>query len=314
MTIYTTRDEAGITSACAEKSIPTLPPISLHRNYLRMRGEELLLDPDGETTEELPPHARRRAFPHCRPLAYTGITSACAEKSFCSIPTVRQPRNYLRMRGEERGRKNHYRASLELPPHARRRDGFLSSVLMAKGITSACAEKSGHRCQWWRPDWNYLRMRGEERRVIQLCDLEQELPPHARRRGACPPVQILRRGITSACAEKSGLPRGGHSNGRNYLRMRGEETVAPTRRISSRELPPHARRRARRSFSCHCSRGITSACAEKSHSNQPGYTPVGNYLRMRGEEHLLTCQAWSLWELPPHARRRATRINPDTHP
>ena len=60
MTIYTTRDEAGITSACAEKSIPTLPPISLHRNYLRMRGEELLLDPDGETTEELPPHARRR--------------------------------------------------------------------------------------------------------------------------------------------------------------------------------------------------------------------------------------------------------------
>ena len=217
----------GITSACAEKSLRYAREYAACKNYLRMRGEEQCPQKLGHTTRELPPHARRRGAVYAALTASHGITSACAEKRNVFHHVTADFGNYLRMRGEERGRKNHYRASLELPPHARRRDGFLSSVLMAKGITSACAEKSGHRCQWWRPDWNYLRMRGEERRVIQLCDLEQELPPHARRRGACPPVQILRRGITSACAEKSGLPRGGHSNGRNYLRMRGEESSSP---------------------------------------------------------------------------------------
>ena len=168
MTIYTTRDEAGITSACAEKSIPTLPPISLHRNYLRMRGEELLLDPDGETTEELPPHARRRGAVYAALTASHGITSACAEKRNVFHHVTADFGNYLRMRGEEGGEVGSRAVTEELPPHARRREGQEKPLPGFTGITSACAEKR------WLPFFgaygkrNYLRMRGEERSSVPV--------------------------------------------------------------------------------------------------------------------------------------------------
>ena len=53
----------GNTSACAEKSTSSRLATTDPRKYLRMRGEELevaLCVIDGQ---EIPPHARRRAFP-----------------------------------------------------------------------------------------------------------------------------------------------------------------------------------------------------------------------------------------------------------
>ena len=49
-------------------------------NYLRMRGEEMLIARIDRRRMELPPHARRRAiWPWSFP-TMNGITSACAEK------------------------------------------------------------------------------------------------------------------------------------------------------------------------------------------------------------------------------------------
>ena len=66
-------------------------------------------------------------------------------------------------------------------------------------------------------------MRGEEVPTNGVEALNEELPPHARRRGI-PALKIfVMLGITSACAEKSHLPSQISKRLRNYLRMRGEE-------------------------------------------------------------------------------------------
>ena len=51
---------SGITSACAEKRSSDFLSASTSRNYLRMRGEELLDVCHFYAVMELPPHARRR--------------------------------------------------------------------------------------------------------------------------------------------------------------------------------------------------------------------------------------------------------------
>ena len=92
---------------------------------------------------ELPPHARRRGALR-RPYSLgLGITSACAEKSWCALGGVSFCRNYLRMRGEESSPERKIVAALELPPHARRRGMMVSRSSRVMGITSACAEKRG---------------------------------------------------------------------------------------------------------------------------------------------------------------------------
>ena len=181
----------GITSACAEKSINHPHILGGFRNYLRMRGEEEWLARGYRDLRELPPHARRRGSLCIECRESSGITSACAEKSFEFLKFCDHARNYLRMRGEEVPKHALPRVPLELPPHARRRVFELPEHSGEHGITSACAEKSGAASFACMAARNYLRMRGEEG------------------------------GVVLAQADTEG----------NYLRMRGEElwlTSAPT--------------------------------------------------------------------------------------
>ena len=148
------------------------------------------------------------------------------------------------MRGEEPFKQRDIRAGLELPPHARRRAVLTETTVREIGITSACAEKSTAVSLMRNRPRNYLRMRGEELPINELCGGHVELPPHARRRELVPHFYAGTFGITSACAEKS-VPGGSfHHNSGNYLRMRGEESGSRLSLGRAGELPPHARRRA----------------------------------------------------------------------
>ena len=74
---------------------------------------------------------------------------------------------------------------------------------------------------------------------------------------------------------------------------------------TTRELPPHTRRRDSAVVDRVDHEGITSAYAEKSES-ELGEDWLGrNYLRIRGEEDVFAGQAARHGELPPHTRRRA---------
>ena len=238
-------------------------------------------------TGELPPHARRRATPPWHHADRPGITSACAEKRNKQRSKQNLPRNYLRIRGEERMAAGHDIDRAELPPHARRRARSKRSVIPASGITSACAEKSPAPSAGTKISRNYLRMRGEETVGHLNSPVSGELPPHARRRAAGYANYPAGEGITSACAEKRVAPAVMAVKPRNYLRMRGEEASKRARPWSILELPPHARRRA----------GLLGG----------GDRYGGNYLRMSGEEPSASQTGLMTLELPPHARRRDLR-------
>ena len=147
------------------------------------------------------------------------------------------------MRGEEEDCTVIEMTGKELPPHARRREIAKFCFTLVMRITSACAEKSPMPAYAPAQSWNYLRMRGEEKIDTFATVFREELPPHARRRARPHLSRSRRSGITSACAEKSGM------------RIH--------RCSHSLELPPHARRRVLIKISPDRGAGITSACAEK---------------------------------------------------
>ena len=168
-----------------------------------MRGEYAVMIYPGDTTRELPPHARR-----IRPLlerffGRMGTTSACAENTINSWGLGLNPWNYLRMRGEYTVSGRNFFLSLELPPHARRIPGKHAPKHRQLGTTSACAENTIFLTLIHVKIRNYLRMRGEYLNAIGDYPEPVELPPHARRiqdrrQAARSPI-----GTTSACAENT---------------------------------------------------------------------------------------------------------------
>ena len=92
--------------------------------------------------------------------------------------------------------------------------------------------------------------------------------------------------------------------------MRGEYHLPPMMRISSRELPPRARRIPILERGHARGRGTTSACAENTTLGGGGALLSGNYLRVRGEYYLANDALKLLGELPPRARRiRVARVS-----
>ena len=110
---------------------------------------------------------------------------------------------YLRVRGEEKTRLRLLELEVEIPPRARRRVASPYSPNHRRGNTSACAEKSVSHCGRVGADWKYLRVRGEEDRMVQAVHNTLEIPPRARRRAAVGTEGDGMTGNTSACAEKS---------------------------------------------------------------------------------------------------------------
>ena len=154
---------------------------------------------------------------------------------------------------------------------------------MPVGTTSACAENKLLRIFPPPPGRNYLRVRGEYKPPAEDRAWHPELPPRARR---IPPIQGKGKrlhGTTSACAENTwGTPTNSHKHW-NYLRVRGEYAWDAIAAGINWELPPRARRI--RVFQPHNEgwTGTTSACAENTAPPRWRKSPLGNYLRVRGE-------------------------------
>ena len=85
-----------------------------------MRGEYQFPPDRHSFHSELPPRARRIRKLGEKAQATDGTTSACAENTHLVAELVREPGNYLRVRGEYMISKGLKFASEELPPRARR--------------------------------------------------------------------------------------------------------------------------------------------------------------------------------------------------
>ena len=114
----------------------------LGRNYLRVRGEYLLIVCFFASLAELPPRARRIPVPGGRRGTPMGTTSACAENTPPAHHGNRPRRNYLRVRGEYQAIGEEGLRDRELPPRARRILTVFYGGSSYDGTTSACAENT----------------------------------------------------------------------------------------------------------------------------------------------------------------------------
>ena len=76
---------------------------------------------------------------------------------------------------------------------------------------------------------------------------------------------MFENGTTSACAENTPRHCAEDTEGRNYLRVRGEYPTCQARVIIITELPPRARRIRPMDSVTSGAIGTTSACAENTH-------------------------------------------------
>ena len=188
-----------------------------------MRGEYYSADSPNHSSLELPPRARRIHHGTDVLILPKGTTSACAENTICRCGASGNKRNYLRVRGEYPLPQPQKGKIMELPPRARRILNSPQRRLPVSGTTSACAENTTTRRQ---------------------------------------PAAII--GTTSACAENTLLSISHQGRAWNYLRVRGEYTRKILTRITSRELPPRARRIRSTGLLDPIDGRTTSACAENT--------------------------------------------------
>ena len=131
--------------------------------------------------------------------------------------------------------------------------------------------------------WNYLRVRGEYGKMHQRAREGLELPPRARRIQWETHFPALGRGTTSACAENTAHMSALGVVDWNYLRVRGEYSIALLGAKCLQELPPRARRIHQVHPTDILMMGTTSACAENTGVIIGCMYHLRNYLRVRGE-------------------------------
>ena len=192
-------------------------------------------------------------------------------------------RNYLRVRGEYSEHQAGVLKMVELPPRARRIRRTINPPGCPSGTTSACAENTRGRKSVVHHVWNYLRVRGEYRRLVAESLAAAELPPRARRIPCGTPYDAYTVRTTSACAENT------------LLRWLIPYCVV--------ELPPRARRIQRWTGGEASFHGTTSACAENTFCVPVQWSHLRNYLRVRGEYVNAEPGSVKEGELPPRARR-----------
>ena len=152
----------GNTPACAGKRHPWRASVRPSQKYPRVRGEEVVMMPDGWPVAEIPPRARGRGDPKgWHPLLY-GNTPACAGKSALILDRMPTPRKYPRVRGEEMVFSLFLQKPLEIPPRARGRAYWTAGKRRVIGNTPACAGKRPPSRATMRAIRKYPRVRGEE--------------------------------------------------------------------------------------------------------------------------------------------------------
>ena len=136
------------------------------RNYLRVCGEYSYFHLMRCPSSELPPRTRRIRTDCFKKQSHTGTTSAHAENTRALTSLVLFHGNYLRARGEYPYMDAAYHTHMELPPRTRRIQLLRQICTRLEGTTSAHAENTAHGELNLNELGNYLRARGEYRKIL----------------------------------------------------------------------------------------------------------------------------------------------------
>ena len=194
---------SGTTSAHAENTFAAKLLNAQKWNYLRARGEYIILKRIHIDRAELPPRTRRILDKLLAAPPKGGTTSAHAENTWGEVGCQPLIGNYLRARGEYVSSRSLILFSRELPPRTRRILAARPVCAVNHRTTSAHAENTRGRA--WGPRYprNYLRARGEYINNSPPNRIRSELPPRTRRIHQPYAGEFDSLGTTSAHAENT---------------------------------------------------------------------------------------------------------------
>ena len=138
--------------------------------------------------------------------------------------------------------------------------------------------------RWPGSDPHHLRLRGENTPIATADNVIAASPPPARREHHHRRDGDVARRITPACAERTRGPRELTRARSHHLRLRGENGGTGNAIPMQVASPPPARREPERGVQVLAVRRITSACAERTASQQPQRARDTHHLRLRGEK------------------------------
>ena len=294
----------GITSACAEQTLPPLSCDIVSRDHLRVCGADAAIVNEHTFLPGSPPRVRSRPR-CCRTVHPPGrITSACAEQTPGHSNLPREARDHLRVCGAD---YSHVRKTLDeygSPPRVRSRPHDGVEHAHAEGITSACAEQTlAQRCQN-RSDWDHLRVCGADTYTSAWASAGAGSPPRVRSRRCGMSCGTCRRGITSACAEQTRPRSNSLRTRKDHLRVCGADDAQEAKAKTEEGSPPRVRSRPMVAARDRRRQGITSACAEQTSGCGSSATVNGDHLRVCGADYRFAQSKQPPYGSPPRVRSR----------
>ena len=155
-------DDDRITPACAGKRRPH-PTIScVDQDHPRVCGEKVLAMALKRRRMGSPPRMRGKGSEEKLSSQSTGITPACAEKSFSLHASTAACGDHPRVCGEKLRRLRLGRRLWGSPPRVRGKVIFALPCSSSAGITPACAGKRGGHCSWAKRSLDHPRVCGEK--------------------------------------------------------------------------------------------------------------------------------------------------------
>ena len=177
-------DGRGITPAYAGKSFPTGCNSSLAQDHPRVCGEKTLYSGIRLVVLGSPPRVRGKGEQTARPHYHMRITPACAGKRRLSAKTASRSRDHPRVCGEKLVQFVHFRCPKGSPPRVRGKEDTAGSLDAVRGITPACAGKSGAPVGRLAVVRDHPRVCGEKRVATSATGTGTGSPPRVRGKGS----------------------------------------------------------------------------------------------------------------------------------
>ena len=211
-----------------------------------------------------PPHVRGKDLQRPRQHRGTGITPACAGKSFCFRSSSVRTWDHPRMCGEKGSRYREQIYSLGSPPHVR---GKVTFVIECPQLPK-----------------DHPRMCGEKMHMLLCVPASYGSPPHMRGKGRVRHVFLPFSGITPAHAGKRGTLDFWHYADKDHPRTCGEKFHFVIVFSAPQGSPPHMRGKVIRIYSPDDKERITPAHAGKSRRCHSSCVPYWDHPRTCGEK------------------------------
>ena len=194
------------------------------------------------------------------------------------------------------------------PPRVRSRHPRASRIQGRRGITSACAEQTGHCCSFQSVVRDHLRVCGADSVCSDSATLNLGSPPRVRSRLAFDGPRRLFGGITSACAEQTLAAICSIMADRDHLRVCGADSVPCRKPWNHAGSPPRVRSRLVLDDNAIHRHGITSACAEQTDTRTRIFRRRRDHLRVCGADPRISLPDLTLWGSPPRVRSRPAEV------